>query len=477
MEAEKIIRYFKDVCAIPRASGDEQVIADYLIKFAKERGFEVAKDTKGNVIIKVPAVGYEGNETVILQGHLDMVYVKDEGSTHEYRNGICVKENEEYLYAEGTSLGADNGISLAYCMMLMDSKEIVHPDMEMIFTVEEEEGLAGASALDVSGLKGRKFINLDTEEEGVFYASCAGAIRVGLFWNIEKEELASTVPITGLMIEVSGLKGGHSGINIGKGRANAIQLVGRILYTLNQICDYRLGKFQIAGKANAIPSYAKIPVYVRSDQIEIAKNTISELEKKFQNEYEATDTIHITVTENAVIGTISVYKKALNAKIANAIMMVPNGVINYSERVKGLVETSMNMGFVEEQGNKLFMLSSVRSAVDSRKYFICDKMQIIADAFCDEIVFENDYPGWQFVENSPLRTLACDIYKNLSGEDARVEAIHAGFECGFWYNKNPEFDIITVGPNIYDVHSTDEKVSKKSIVSTWNFLKELLKSI
>lgn len=477
MEAAKIIQYLKDVCAIPRASKDEKAVAEYLEAFAEARGCEAMRDEKGNLIIKKSAVGYSGDETVILQGHLDMVYVKDEESGHRYQEGIVVKENEEYLFADGTSLGADNGVAIAYCMMLIDSSDVVHPNLEMIFTVEEEVGLAGASALEVSGLKGKKFINLDSEEEGVFYSSCAGAIRAGLYWDLKKEELSKEQEIKGVAIEISGLKGGHSGINIDMGRANAIQLMGRILYELNQVCDYRIAKFHVPGKANAIPGYARLEIYTPVNQVDVIKRKVSELEKLFRNEYEATDYINLVVSEMQADCEKTIYGKEMNARIANAIMMIPNGVMSYSEKVKGLVETSMNIGFVEEQGDRLFMLSAVRSAVDSKKYFIRDKMQIIADMYCDEIIFENDYPGWQYVEKSPLRDMACDIYKKLTGKEAQVQAIHAGLECGYWYNKNSEFDLISIGPDLFDVHSIDERVSKKSIAFTWEFLKEILKNI
>lgn len=477
MEAAKIIQYLKDVCAIPRASTDEKAMAEYLMAFAKERNLETWKDEKGNVVILKPAANYSGDETVILQGHLDMVYVKAEGSSHNYADGIKALEDDEFLFADGTSLGADNGVAIAYCMMLMDSKEIVHPNLEMIFTVEEEVGLAGAGALDVSGLKGRKFINLDSEEEGVFYSSCAGAIRAGLYWDIKKEELQTSDAMRMVTVEISGLKGGHSGINIDMGRANSIQLMGRILYELNQTCDYRIEKIQIPGKANAIPNYAKAVLCAEESQLERIENTVKELEKQFGNEHEVTDTIDLSVAVEKFSEAKAVYEKGLNKRIANAIMMVPNGVMSYSEKVEGLVETSMNMGFLEEQGDRLYMLSSVRSAVDSKKYFIRDRMKIIAEMYCDEVEFLNDYPGWQYVEESPLRELACDIYRKISGKEADVQAIHAGLECGFWYHKNPEFDLISIGPNLFDVHSIDEKVSKKSIANTWEFLKEVLKNI
>lgn len=477
METVKIIQYLKDICAIPHESKDEKAIAEYLMTFAKERNLETWQDEKGNVLIKKPAAGCEGKEAVILQGHLDMVYVKAEESAHKYEEGIKVLEDEEFLFAEGTSLGADNGIAIAYCMMLMDSNEIVHPDLEMLFTVEEEVGLAGAGAFDVTKLKGKKFINIDSEEEGIFCASCAGAVRAGLSWNIEREEWSESDDIHMFTVEITGLKGGHSGMNIDMGRANAIQLMGRILYELNQVCDYHIGKIQIPGKANAIPSCAKVVLYAEGSQTEVLKNKVNELEKQFQNEHEVTDTISISVSEEKVRGNQNVYVKELNKRIANTIMMVPNGVMSYSEKVEGLVETSMNMGFLEEQGDRLYMLSSVRSAVDSKKYFIRNKMKIIAEMYCDEVEFLNDYPGWQYVEESPIREIACDVYKKITGKEPEVQAIHAGLECGFWYRKNPEFDLISIGPDIFDVHSVNERVSKKSIINTWEFLKEILKKI
>ena len=475
MEANKIIQYLREICAIPHESKDEQALAEFLMAFAKERNLETFQDVKGNVLIKKPAVGCVGKEAVILQGHLDMVYVKAEESNHKYEEGIKVLEDEEFLFADGTSLGADNGIAIAYCMMLMDSKDIVHPDLEMIFTVEEEVGLAGAGAFDVTGLKGRKFINIDSEEEGIFCASCAGAVRAGLSWELKKEELCGAVKR--VVVEISGLKGGHSGMNIDMGRANAIQLMGRILYELNQTCDYRIEKIQIPGKANAIPNYAKAVLCAEGSQTEVLENVVRNLEKQFQNEHEVTDTISVSVSVEDADGNQAVYEKDLNKRIANAIMMVPNGVMSYSEKVEGLVETSMNMGFLEEQGDRLYMLSSVRSAVDSKKYFIRNKMSIIADMYCDNVEFLNDYPGWQYVAESEIRELACDIYRKIAGKEAEVQAIHAGLECGFWYHKNPEFDLISIGPDLFDVHSVNERVSKKSIANTWEFLKEILKNI
>lgn len=478
METEKLIGYFKDISAIPRASKDEKAVAEYIMNFARERELEAVQDEKGNVVVKKPAFGCETEETVILQGHMDMVYVKADDSDHCYEDGIIVKEKDGFLYAEGTSLGADNGVAIAYCMMLMDAKDLVHPNLEMIFTVEEEIGLTGAGALDVSNLRGKKFINLDSEDEGLFCVSCAGAVRAGFYWNKEMEELNCEEQMAELLIEIGGLKGGHSGMDINKDRANAIQLTGRILYELNnEGVDYRIGKIHSPGQANAIASHAKLWIYVKESQITAVKDQIMTLEKVFQNEYDGTDSLYIALKESEVSAGISVYEKSLNKRISDAIMMMPIGVVNYSAKVEGLVETSANIGILEEQGDRLYMLAAIRSAVDSKKFLVRDKMKIIAELYMDEVIFFNNYPGWEYKEESLIRDIICDTYKKVTGKDAQVEAVHAGLECGFFSYKNPEFDLISIGPDIFDVHSVKERASVNSMVSTWEFLKEVLKNI
>ena len=217
MGVEKVISYFKKVCSIPRASGDEQAISDYIVSFAKERGLEVSRDSIHNIIIRKPG-NIKGSRPVILQGHLDMVYVKEEGCSHRYEDGIEVKEDDYYYFADGTSLGADNGIAVAYCLAILDSKDLKHPDLEVIFTVQEETGLVGAERLDISCLKGDRFINLDSEEEGVFYTSCAGGLRCRMIWNTQREIIEEKRIL--MKINIKDLTGGHSGINIGKGLGN-----------------------------------------------------------------------------------------------------------------------------------------------------------------------------------------------------------------------------------------------------------------
>ncbi len=473
MDVEKVISYFRKVCSIPRASGDEKAVGDYIESFARERGLSVYRDDIGNIIIRKPGT-VKGAEPVILQGHLDMVYVKDEDSSHRYEDGIEVKEDDGYYFAEGTSLGADNGIAVAYCLAVLDSKELEHPDLEVIFTVQEETGLIGADHLDVSSLKGTRFINLDSEEEGVFYTSCAGGLRCRMIWNLEKEVLTDErVPLT---VNIRELAGGHSGINIGKGLGNSIVLLGRLCYALKGT-SARAGEMDVQGKANAIANTGKVCFYVKPEDKETVKAKIREAEKTFRDELQYTDHISLDIEEGSVCKEAEVYTEEYQKNITNSIMLLPYGVFGYSFAIEDLIETSMSLGSLTVEDGRMTLLMSLRSSVESQKYFLRDKIQIIAGEYCDECIFESDYPGWQYRQDSPLRDRAIALYERLSGKKATLAAIHAGLECGYWDGKRPGMDIISVGPNLYDVHSTKEKVSKESIANMWNWLTELLKEL
>ena len=476
MSVEKVFEYFKEISAIPRASGDEQAVSDHLKAFAKDRGLWVRQEKDGSLVIKKTACQRTDADPVILQGHLDMVYVKDKDSNHEYQNGIQVLEDEKELYADGTSLGADNGIGMAFCMALMDSRDIPHPDLEFIFTAEEEVGLAGASRLDISDLRGKYFLNLDAEEQGVFYVSCAGALRSSLYWKLEREHIP--VGWKGLSVEIGGLKGGHSGLDIDRGRASAIQLTGRLLYQLEEIGEWRLGHLDIPGKANAIPSWAQAVLYVSPGDAEKVMEKIREMERIFREELKGTDTIEITVSQVEVFVGESIYSQELEHRIIRALMLLPCGVISRSHTMEGLVETSINAGSLqEEEGEVLRLLLAARSSVDSRKYFLKDQLYVLAEQYCDDLAFENDYPGWRYEEVSPLRDKACALYEKMFGKPAKLEAIHAGLECGYWHYKKPELDILSLGPDLSNVHTTKERASKESIAQTWEYLKALLKEL
>lgn len=473
-DAKKVISYFKKVCSIPRASGDEKAVSDYIADFAEERGLDVTQDCWHNLIIRKPASVPDAGEPVILQGHLDMVYVKDDDCGHVYEDGIEVKEDEKFYYADGTSLGADNGIAVAYCLALLDSEEIPHPDLEVVFTVKEEVGLVGADVIDISALRGTRLINLDSEEEGIFYTSCAGGLRCRMIWNLETEKVQEKmVP---LKVTFKGLAGGHSGINIGMGLGNAIVLLGRLLYFLKDM-QVRISRLDAPGKANAIANNGSVCLCVRPENLEEVKAKMAEVEKMFQSELIYADSISFEIEEGAAEAGAEVYTQKYQDEITNSLMLLPYGVTGYSSAIEGLIETSMNLGALTCEDGKLVLLMSLRSSVASQKYMLRDKIQIIADTFCDTCIFESDYPGWQYRKESPLRDTAAALYERLFHKKAEVAAIHAGLECGYWDSKKPGMDIISLGPDLYDVHSAKEKVSRESIDHMWLYLKELLKEL
>lgn len=474
MDTEKIIDYFKVISRIPRSSGDEKAISDYIAGFAREKGFPVIQDQNYNLIISKPATAKSIGTPVILQGHLDMVYVKENGSSHVYEEGIEVEEDDEYYFASGTSLGADNGIAIAYCLGLLDSNDIPHPDLEMVFTVREEEGLAGAKTIDISSLKGTRLINLDSEEEGIFYTSCAGGLRSRMIWKVETERLPEEMIV--LEVVFRGLAGGHSGDNIGMGLGNAIVLLGRLLYFLKDM-PVRVHKLDFPGKANAIANSGSLHLCVRPADLDAVKARIKEIEKLFQEELRYTDTVSFELTECERTDGAEAYTEEYEKKIRDSLMLIPYGVAGYSFAVEGLVETSMNMGALTMEDGKLTLLMAIRSSVASQKYFLRDKIQIIAERNCDECVFESDYPGWEYRKDSPLRDTAVAVYERVFHKEARTAAIHAGLECGYWAHKKPGIDLISTGPDLFEVHSPREKASRKSVERTWIYLKELLKEL
>ena len=472
-DLEKIISYFKQISKIPRTSGDEQAISDYLVAFAKERNLEVIQDEYNNVIIKKPAFpGEEHRRPIIFQGHIDMVYVKTEDSDHRYEDGIEVLDNGEFLYAKDTTLGADNGIAVCYALMLLDSKDI-NPPLEFIFTVDEEVGMKGAENLDMSVLEGKALINLDSEEEGIFCVGCAGGVRNTFELPIEREEKHGTyVPVE---VSFGKLQGGHSGADIHLERGNAIKLLGRILYALNDF-DFEIGAVEAKGKMNVICHSAKMECFVRPEDVERFTECLKACEAVFQNELQFSDEVEVLVEVKPEVDSCTVYTEKTASNVKNALLLLPNGIISWSMGVKGLVQTSTNLGVMEEEDGKLVIGSLVRSSVESQKSIVKSQIEAVADVLGGKSISSSDYPGWEFKKESPLRDLAIEKYEALFGKKAVIEAIHAGLECGFWDGKMENVDIISMGPDMMDVHTVKERVSKQSIDNVWKLLKEIVEA-
>lgn len=472
---DNVLKYFKEISKIPRETSKEKQISDYLVNFAEERNLEVFQDDLFNVIIKKKSsINNYSGPAVILQGHMDMVYEKSADSTHIYEDGIEVIEKDGFLYADKTTLGADNGIALAYCLAILDSDHIKHPDLEIIITSQEEGGLAGAKSINTDNLNGKFLINLDSEEEGVFFTSCAGGVRNYLRIPVEKEKIKCDKILS---IKISGLKGGHSGLEIDMERGNAIKLMGRLLYKIN--CPViQLLSVQSTGKANAIPNKASALLGIPENLIDEIIASIKKIELSLIKELEFSDDIRIDMEVSDCDGcNTAAYTEDEKNKIINTLMLIPYGVMNKNPAMPGLVQTSSNVGSLEENEKDISILSSIRSSVESQKYNVADCIKVIASLNGAQCEFFNDYPQWEYKAESKLRDMAVRLYEEMFGKKAKLTAIHAGLECGYFDNKLNDVDIISMGPDLFEVHTANEHAGVESIINIWNLLIKLLEKL
>ena len=478
--AEAVFKYFEKLCTIPHGSGNTKMISDYLASFASEFGYEYIQDELNNLIIFVPASeGYENEDTLIIQGHMDMVCEKTEDSNIDFtKDGLEVVNDGIYLYAKNTTLGGDDGIAIAYAMAVMADKEIKHPSLEVVFTVDEEVGMDGASFIDLSMLKGKRLINVDSEEEGIFLTSCAGGR------NVQGDFEFAYDTATGLKgkITIDGLKGGHSGCEIDKGRANSNMLMGRLILaakTYEKANGEKL--FDIIGvngglKDNAIPRSTVLEIVFADDKKECIESLVRELEGKLRNEYQASDegvkvTFAVENDESAEYKTLS---EASSKKLCMILNNIPNGIQSMSMQVEGLVETSLNLGILKTTATGLHISFAVRSSIDSAKEYLSDRLTYFIEYLGGAAKVSGDYTGWQYRENSPLREKFIANYIKLYGEKPQVTAIHAGLECGILASKIEDLDCISLGPDILDIHTVEERLNIASTLRTWNLLINVL---
>jgi len=470
-----VFENFEKLTKIPRESGNEKEVSDFLVKFAKNLNLEVIQEPCNNVIIKKPATkGYENSKTVILQGHLDMVCVKIDDLDFDFeKDSIPLVVDGDYVKTKGTTLGADNGIAVAMAMTILESKEIEHPNLVVLFTVSEETGMDGVLALDPKNLEGDILLNLDSEEEGSILASCAGGVNNIIEYKIET---CNKTFSDNFLLTISGLKGGHSGMEINKSRANAIKLMGRLLRGLDKKIKFEI--FDISGgeKMNAIAKRSKVKISVDGNSVLEFKNLVSEFEKIFKNEFSISDPdIKISVSELEFKGLV--YNEKTKKSIINIINLIPFGVESMSAGIEGLVESSNNVGVLYVANGVVVIESAIRSSVKTVKEKLNEEFAIISELTGAKNYLVSDYPEWQFKENSPIRELMKDVYKNMYGEELKVDAIHAGLECGFLKEKLGDIDMASLGPNLYDVHTPFEKVSISSTERVYDFICEVLKKI
>ncbi|MBE5924232.1 MAG: aminoacyl-histidine dipeptidase [Lachnospiraceae bacterium] len=479
LQPEKVFYYFEEISNIPRGSYHEKAISDYLVEFAKAHGITYFQDELYNVVMQVSASkGRENDEPVILQGHMDMVCEARPGVDIDMEKEplkLCV--DGDYVYAKDTTLGGDDGIAVAYMLAIADDENISHPPLEYIITVSEEVGMEGANGIDLSMLKGHAMLNVDSEDEGVFTTSCAGGVSVHVTLPLDREDLSDDVSLVEL--SVSGLVGGHSGCEIDKGRANANKILGRALYELSEKVDFCIVKLWGGKKDNAIPIQANAIIGLSEDNaIKTLEDFLEKLNQELKKEYLKVDeniTLFSKRIANIKSDTMSkAFTESSRDKIITYLMCVPNGIQNMSMSVPGLVETSLNLGILETKENHLFAQHSVRSSVSTRKEYVVKQLQSLAIALGGKVECKGDYPAWEYREDSKVRDRAVLLWKQMYGKEPVVEGIHAGLECGLLAAKIKNLDCISIGPDMNDIHTYNERLSISSTKRVYDFIVEFL---
>jgi len=476
IQPEAVFRNFEAISQIPRESGNEKQISNYLVQFGTDLGLEVIQEESGNVIIKKPGTkGYENSPTVILQGHMDMVCVKKEGFDFDFtKDPIPLVVEGDFVKTKGTTLGADNGIAVAMSMAILESKDLEHPPLECLITVEEETGMDGVMNLHPEHINGKILINIDSEEEGTMLASCAGGVRNIVRIPVEWKEVSTDKET--YLLSIKGLRGGHSGAEIDKKRASAIKLLGRVLRTLQQSIELDIASVSGGEKMNAIPKMAYATLVIDAANSSKLEEIVSQYQSIFHKEFEATDP-EIQVFVSKADPVSRVFQQKITESFIDALRLIPYGVQTMSGNIQGLVESSNNIGTLETNGTEILLSSAVRSSVKSLKDEINDRIQTICKLTGATMELNSDYPAWEYEPNSKIRDIMNAVYKEMNNKEMKVDAIHAGLECGFLQEKLGKIDMGSIGPNIYNAHTPEESLSISSTQRVYEFLVEVLKKI
>jgi dipeptidase D len=463
---------------IPRGSGNEKAVSDWLVEFAKKNSLEVIQDEALNIIIKKPGTeGYENSPTVVIQGHMDMVCEKNKETEHDFeKDPIKFIVDGDFLRADGTTLGADNGIAVAFGLTILASKEIAHPPIELLLTTEEETGMGGAAALDPKDIQGRMLINVDSEEEGKLLVSCAGGVReiikLPIIWEKTDDSFVNYA------VRIRGLKGGHSGMEIKKERGNSNKLMGRFLYDLKKEVSFKIASLDGGAKMNAIPREFDAVILVNGENETKLEQKVKEWNLILKNELSTVDPDVELQLEKIDAKVEKVLSDETADKAIKLLILIPNGAQTYSMDIEGLVVNSTNLGVVITEDDKILFESAIRSSIKTLKEEICRRGIALAEIIGAEIEFQSNYPEWQYNPNSKLRAVFEGVYEKMYGHKPEISAIHAGLECGLFGGKfGVEMDMISLGPNMYDVHTPNEHISISSTERVWKYLLEVLKTL
>jgi len=472
LEPQAVFRYFEDICAIPHGSYNTQAISDYLVDFARKNELRYIQDALGNVILFGDATpGYETREPVILQGHMDMVCEKDADSPIDMeKEGLDITHDGAYVFAKGTTLGGDNGIAVAYALALLADKTIPHPALEVIITVDEETGMEGAAGIDLSMLKSRTMLNLDSEEEGIFTVSCAGGVKTTITMPVQRRAVYG--PCVRLTVE--GLRGGHSGVEIHKKLANANKVMGEFLGRVQQLMPVCITKLQGGAKDNAIPRSCQVTLVALGMYIERINDVAAQLQQEIREQYDEPDVIIRGDDVDALGG--NALTTECSAKVIALLNAAPNGVQAWSRDIDGLVQTSLNLG-VARLADSLELTFAIRSSVNQEKLDLAKRLEELAKFYDAEVSHKGDYPAWEYKKESRLRDTMIKVYKQMYAADPQVVAIHAGLECGLLSEKLPGLDCVSIGPEMHDIHTSRERLGIASVGRMWQYIQEVLKNL
>lgn len=461
------LNYFYDICKIPHGSHNEKALSEYLINFAKEHNLKYKTDAVYNVIIYKDGTS-ESDKVLALQAHIDMVDEKTPDSNHDFNiDPLDIYEEDGYLKASGTTLGADNGVGVAMILAVLADNTLKHPPLEAIFTVQEETTMEGAFKLNPNNIKASSLINLDSEEEGVSTTTSAGGIDVIFTKDVSYEENKNTA----YTLTIGSLQGGHSGADIALERGNAIKLISRIA---NEIKDIQLCNIKGGLKVNAIPRDASL-TFVSSLSDDEINSRVNEAVARIKKELLHSDS-NLTYSLNKTTSS-KVLSKELSKAILNLLCLIPNGLRHRDLTLDGLTTASENVGIVTLDDSRFSLYMSLRSCLQSYIDEMVNELFTLAEILNFNVKSDNWYPAWDYVDNSPLRTKMCEVFKKVYGKEMLLEGIHAGLECGIFKNKFPNMDIITFGPSIYDCHSPNERIDLSSLERTYKFLIEMLKAL
>ena len=472
LEPEAVFGYFEEICAIPHGSRNTKKISDYLVGFAEAQGLAYIQDEMNNVILFAPGTcGMEEHDPVILQGHIDMVCEKEATCPIDMAaEGLDVTHDGTFVYAKGTTLGGDDGIAAAMALALLADKSIPHPPLEVILTVDEEIGMLGADAIDLSMLKGRTLVNLDSEDEGIFTVSCAGGATATIALGGDRKAVYGPC----IRLVVDGLQGGHSGAEIHKNRANANKVMGEFMSRVQKLMPLCLTSFSGGTKDNAIPRSCQATLVAMGIQLERINAIAQELQQEIREQYDEPEAVVQAFDVDALGGNSLSTEDT--ARVIALLCSAPNGVQAMSKEIPGLVQTSLNLG-IAKLGDRFTATFSVRSSVNQEKQELLEKLRALAEFHEGTYSQMGEYPAWEYRKNSPLRDTMVRIYREMFGKEPQVLAIHAGLECGLLGEKLPGLDCVSIGPQMHDIHTSREKLEIASTERTWRFLLEVLKAL